>query len=235
MVDVIGDGGLDLVTLTPGHGAGYLPVLLGTRGQSSTRLQGSVPEPLDPAASHPRDVGDGRVIRCPEDHFVEGRIRLHPRLGISLLGGIDHVLSQLFECTGIIGGHGVGCTGEHVGIEQDQQIARIVEFLSSQQRDREPVVVSAPDQPLGLQPTQGFSDGSATHSDFLRESVFRQLRIRRQLEGRDGRHEPRIGVIAERSGFVLFDSHRDTRDPRATSLDRRTHACGLSPERSSTP
>ena len=127
---------------------------------------------------------------------MEGRIGLHPRLGISLLGGIDHVLSQLFECTGVGGGHGVGRTGEHVGIEQDQQIARIVEFLGGQQRDREPVVVSAPDQPLCLQSTQGFSNGSATHSDFLRESVFRQLRIRRQLKGRDGRHEPRIGVIA---------------------------------------
>ncbi len=127
---------------------------------------------------------------------MEGRIRLYPRLSISLLGGIDHVLSELFECTGIIGGHGLGRTGEHVGIEQDQQIARIVEFLGSQQRNREAIVVSAPDQPLGLQPTQRFSDGSATHSDFLRESVFRQLRIRRQLKGRDSRHEPRIGVIA---------------------------------------
>ena len=127
---------------------------------------------------------------------MEGRIRLHPRLGISLLGGINHVLSQIFECTGIIAGHGLGRTREHVSIEQDQQVACIVEFLGSQQRDGEPVVVSAPDQPLCLQPTQGFSDGSATHPDFLRESVFRQLRIRRQLKGGDGRHEPRVGVIA---------------------------------------
>ena len=62
---------------------------------------------------------------------MKGRIRLYPRFSISLLGGIDHVLSQLFECTGIIAGHGLGRTGEHVGIEQDQQVACIVEFLGS--------------------------------------------------------------------------------------------------------
>ena len=58
---------------------------------------------------------------------MEGRIRLHPRLGISLLGGINR-LSQIFECTGIIAGHGLGRTREHVSIEQ---ISRSHASLSS--------------------------------------------------------------------------------------------------------